>query len=147
MTARTKAILPVHLYGQSADMDPINEIAAKYGLTVIEDAAQAIGGQVQRQARGFVGRYGMYQFLPPHENLGAFGDAGMVVTKDDVLAERLRMLRVHGTRKKYYHEKLGINSRLDALQAAILNVKVKYLRVGLRPGDHWLKDTTEVLLW
>jgi len=127
VTARTKAILPVHLYGQSADMDPINEIAAKYGLTVIEDAAQAIGAKYKGRPVGSLGDMACISFFPT-KNLGAFGDAGMVVTKDDVLAERLRMLRVHGTRKKYYHEKLGINSRLDALQAAILNVKVKYLR-------------------
>jgi dTDP-4-amino-4,6-dideoxygalactose transaminase/acetyltransferase-like isoleucine patch superfamily enzyme len=127
ITARTKAILPVHLYGQSADMDPINEIAAKYGLTVIEDAAQAIGAKYKGRPVGSLGDMACISFFPT-KNLGAFGDAGMVVTSDDALAERLRMLRVHGSRKKYYHELLGINSRLDALQAAILNVKVKYLR-------------------
>lgn len=127
VTARTKAILPVHLYGQSADMDPINEIAGKNGLTVIEDAAQAIGAKYKGRPVGSVGDMACISFFPT-KNLGAFGDAGMVVTKNDALAERLRKLRVHGSKKKYYHELLGINSRLDALQAAILNVKVKYLR-------------------
>jgi dTDP-4-amino-4,6-dideoxygalactose transaminase/acetyltransferase-like isoleucine patch superfamily enzyme len=126
VTARTKAILPVHLYGQSADMDPINEIASRHGLTVIEDAAQAIGAKYKGRPAGSLGDMACISFFPT-KNLGAFGDAGMVVTKNDALAERLRKLRVHGSKKKYYHELLGINSRLDALQAAILNVKVKYL--------------------
>ncbi len=126
ITARTKAILPVHLYGQSADMDPINRIASRHGLTVIEDAAQAIGAKYKGRPAGSLGDMACISFFPT-KNLGAFGDAGMVVTKDDALAERLRMLRVHGSKKKYYHELLGINSRLDALQAAVLNVKVKYL--------------------
>ena len=127
VTARTKAILPVHLYGQSADMDPINEIAGRHRLTVIEDAAQAIGAKYKGRPVGSLGDMACISFFPT-KNLGAFGDAGMVVTKNDALAERLRKLRVHGSKKKYYHELLGINSRLDALQAAILNVKVKYLR-------------------
>jgi len=126
VTARTKAILPVHLYGQPADMDQINAIAAKHKLTVIEDAAQAIGARYKGRPVGALGDMACISFFPT-KNLGAFGDAGMVVTKDDTLAERLRMLRTHGARKKYYHELLGINSRLDALQAAILNVKVKHL--------------------
>jgi dTDP-4-amino-4,6-dideoxygalactose transaminase/UDP-3-O-[3-hydroxymyristoyl] glucosamine N-acyltransferase len=127
ITARTKAILPVHLYGQSADMDPIDSIAAKHGLTVIEDAAQAIGARYHNRPAGSLGHMACISFFPT-KNLGAFGDAGMVVTDDDSLAERLRMLRAHGARKKYYHELLGINCRLDTLQAAILNVKVKHLR-------------------
>jgi dTDP-4-amino-4,6-dideoxygalactose transaminase/acetyltransferase-like isoleucine patch superfamily enzyme len=127
ITARTKAILPVHLYGQSAEMDPINSIAAKHGLTVIEDAAQAIGARYHNRSVGSLGHMACISFFPT-KNLGAFGDAGMVVTDDDSHAERLRMLRAHGARKKYYHELLGINSRLDTLQAAILNVKVKHLR-------------------
>ena len=127
ITARTKAILPVHLYGQSAEMDQINAIAAKHGLTVIEDAAQAIGARYHDRSVGSLGHMACISFFPT-KNLGAFGDAGMVVTDEDSLAERLRMLRAHGARRKYYHELLGINSRLDTLQAAILNVKVKHLR-------------------
>ncbi len=130
ITARTKAILPVHLYGQSADMDPINSIADKHGLTVIEDAAQAIGARYHNRPVGSLGHMACISFFPT-KNLGAFGDAGMVVTDDDSLAERLMMLRAHGARKKYYHELLGINSRLDALQAAILSVKVKYVRAWI----------------
>jgi dTDP-4-amino-4,6-dideoxygalactose transaminase len=107
-------------------MDRINAIAAKHGLTVIEDAAQAIGARYHDRPVGSLGHMACISFFPT-KNLGAFGDAGMVVTDDDSLAERLRMLRAHGARKKYYHELLGINSRLDALQAAILNVKVKHL--------------------
>ena len=126
LTPRTKAVIPVHLYGQSADMDPISEISAEHGLTVIEDAAQAIGARYHDRPVGSLGHMACISFFPT-KNLGAFGDAGMVVTDDDSLAERLRMLRVHGGRKKYHHEILGINSRLDALQAAVLNVKVKYL--------------------
>ena len=126
VTARTKAILPVHLYGQPANMDPINEIASRHGLIVIEDAAQAIGAKYKDRPVGSLGDMACISFFPT-KNLGAFGDAGMVVTKNDALAERLRMLRVHGSKKKYYHELLGINSRLDALQAAILNIKVKHL--------------------
>jgi len=127
ITARTKAILPVHLYGQSAEMDQMNAIAAEHGLTVIEDAAQAIGARYHDRPVGSLGHMACISFFPT-KNLGAFGDAGMVVTDDDSLAERLRMLRTHGARRKYYHELLGINSRLDALQATILNVKVKHLR-------------------
>jgi len=108
-------------------MDRINAIAAERGLTVIEDAAQAIGARYKGRPVGTLGDMACISFFPT-KNLGAFGDAGMVVTDDDSLAERLRMLRAHGARKKYYHELLGINSRLDTLQAAILNVKVKYLR-------------------
>ncbi len=126
VTARTKAILPVHLYGQSADMDPICEIAGRHGLIVIEDAAQAIGAKYKGRPVGSLGDMACISFFPT-KNLGAFGDSGMVVTENDALAERLRKLRVHGSKKKYYHELLGINSRLDALQAAILNTKVKYL--------------------
>ena len=130
ITARTKAILPVHLYGQSADMDQINAIAAKRGLIVIEDAAQAIGARYHGRPVGSLGHMACISFFPT-KNLGAFGDAGMVVTDDDSSAENLRMLRAHGARKKYYHELLGINSRLDTLQAAILNGKVKYLRAWI----------------
>ncbi len=126
VTSRTKAIIPVHLYGQPADMESISNIASERGLTVIEDAAQAIGARYHAKPVGSLGHMACISFFPT-KNLGAFGDAGMVVTDDDSIAERLRILRAHGARKKYHHELLGINSRLDALQAAILNVKVKYL--------------------
>lgn len=126
VTSRTKAIIPVHLYGQPADMESISKIASEGGLTVIEDAAQAIRARYHDRPVGSLGHMACISFFPT-KNLGAFGDAGMVVTDDDSLAEKLSMLRAHGARKKYYHESLGINSRLDALQAAVLNVKVKYL--------------------
>lgn len=125
-TSRTKAIIPVHLYGQPADMDEISTIATEYGLKVIEDAAQAIGARYHGRPVGSLGDMACISFFPT-KNLGAFGDAGMVVTGDELLAEMLRMLRAHGGRKKYHHEILGINSRLDTLQAAVLNVKLKYL--------------------
>lgn len=126
LTSRTRAIIPVHLYGQPADMDGISAIATEHGLKVIEDAAQAIGARWRDRPVGSLGDMACISFFPT-KNLGAFGDAGMVVTDNDSLAERLRMLRAHGGRKKYHHELLGINSRLDALQAAVLNVKIKYL--------------------
>lgn len=126
ITSRTKAILPVHLYGLPADMDPINEIARRYNLRVIEDAAQAIGALYRERPIGSLGDAGCISFFPT-KNLGAFGDAGMIVTNDDKIADLSRILRVHGARKKYYHEVMGINSRLDALQAKILHVKLNYL--------------------
>jgi len=126
ITERTKAILPVHLYGQTADMDPINSVAKKHNLYVIEDAAQAIGARYKGRLVGSLGDIACFSFFPT-KNLGAFGDGGMLTTNDPELEERIRMLRVHGARKKYHHEILGCNSRLDALQAAILSVKVKYL--------------------
>ncbi|NPV70682.1 MAG: DegT/DnrJ/EryC1/StrS family aminotransferase [Firmicutes bacterium] len=123
---RTKAIIPVHLYGHPADMDPICEVARRNGLKVIEDAAQAIGAEYHERKVGSLGDLACISFFPT-KNLGAFGDAGAVVTDDDELAERLRMLRVHGSRQRYYHEMLGINSRLDTLQARILSLKMKHL--------------------
>ncbi len=126
ITERTKAILPVHLYGQAADMDPINSVAKKHNLYVIEDAAQAIGAKYKGRPVGSLGDIACFSFFPT-KNLGAFGDGGMLTTNDPELEERIRMLRVHGSKKKYHHEILGCNSRLDALQAAILSVKVKYL--------------------
>ncbi len=126
ITERTKAILPVHLYGQAADMDPINSIAKKLNLYVIEDAAQAIGARYKGKPVGSLGDVACFSFFPT-KNLGAFGDGGMLTTNDPELEKRIRMLRVHGSKKKYHHEILGCNSRLDALQAAILSVKVKYL--------------------
>ncbi len=126
VTERTKAILPVHLYGQAADMDPIVSVAKKHDLYVIEDAAQAIGARYKGRPVGSLGDIACFSFFPT-KNLGAFGDGGMLTTDDPELEERIRMLRVHGSKKKYHHEILGCNSRLDALQAAILSVKVKYL--------------------
>jgi dTDP-4-amino-4,6-dideoxygalactose transaminase len=126
LTPKTKAILPVHLYGHPADMDPIMEVARKHGLPVIEDAAQAMGAEYKGRKVGGIGTLGCISFFPS-KNLGAFGDAGLVVTNDDSLAEKVRVVIMHGSRKRYYHEVLGVNSRLDTLQAAILNVKLRYL--------------------
>ena len=121
------AIMPVHLFGQATHMNEIMSLAAKYDLKIVEDAAQAIGAKTcDGIFAGTIGDIGCYSFFPS-KNLGAFGDGGMVVTNDDELAERLRILRVHGGKPKYYHAFVGGNFRLDALQAAILEVKLKYL--------------------
>lgn len=126
ITPRTKAIIPVHLYGQMADMDPIVEIAQKYSLAIIEDAAQAIGAKYKGKTVGEMGTAAAYSFFPT-KNLGAYGDGGMIVTNDDDIAEKCRIIRVHGSKPKYYHRVLGYNSRLDEIQAAILNVKFPHL--------------------
>lgn len=127
VTAKTKAIIPVHLYGQGADMDAIGNVAKKHGLKVIEDAAQAIGAVYKSgRALGTMGDIGCFSFFPS-KNLGCFGDGGCVVTDNDPLAERLRILRVHGSKPKYYHKIIGGNFRLDAIQAAILRVKLPHL--------------------
>jgi dTDP-4-amino-4,6-dideoxygalactose transaminase len=126
VTERTRAILPVHLYGQMADMDPIMEIAQRHNLYVIEDAAQAIGAEYKSRRAGSMGAIGCFSFFPS-KNLGAFGDAGMITTNDADLAERLRMLRNHGYKPKYYNKIVGGNFRLDAIQAAVLRVKLPYL--------------------
>jgi dTDP-4-amino-4,6-dideoxygalactose transaminase len=127
ITTRTKAIMPVHLYGQVADMDPIMDIARRRGLRVIEDAAQAIGSEDAKGRRACsIGDIGCLSFFPT-KNLGAFGDAGACVTNDDVLAARMMKLRVHGMEPKYYHELIGGNFRLDEIQAAVLNVKLPHL--------------------
>jgi dTDP-4-amino-4,6-dideoxygalactose transaminase len=124
---RIKAIMPVHLYGQSADMDPLMEIARRHRLKVIEDAAQAIGTEYKNGARvGSIGDIGCFSFFPS-KNLGAFGDAGLCTTRDADLAERMRVLRVHGGKPKYFHALIGGNFRIDELQAAVLRVKLKYL--------------------
>lgn len=127
VTSRTKAIIPVHLYGQMAEMQEIMEIAEKYNLKIIEDAAQALGATYYNKPAGSWGHLGVISFFPT-KNLGAYGDGGMVLTKDQGLAERLKALRNHGSKKKYLHFCLGVNSRLDSLQAAILRVKLKYLK-------------------
>jgi dTDP-4-amino-4,6-dideoxygalactose transaminase len=129
VTARTKAIIPVHLFGQCADMDPILQAAKVKAIPVIEDAAQAIGAsdRKKRQA-GAIGDIGCFSFFPS-KNLGAFGDGGMVITNDEHFAETLRVLRVHGGKPKYHHRIVGGNFRLDALQAAVLRVKLKHLTI------------------
>lgn len=126
ITPRTRAIMPVHLFGLAADMAPINEVARAHNLPVIEDAAQAIGAWYGATPVGALGSMACFSFFPS-KNLGCAGDGGMVTTNDPALAERLRMLRVHGCRKKYQYDAVGINSRLDALQAAILQVKLRHL--------------------
>lgn len=126
VTSRTKAIMPVHLFGQCADMTPILEVASRHGLAVIEDACQAIGAEFHGKRAGSMGTVGCFSFFPS-KNLGAFGDGGAVTTNDDALAERMRCLRVHGSQVKYYHTLIGANFRLDALQAAVLRVKLKHL--------------------
>lgn len=126
ISSKTKAIIPVHLYGHPAEMKPILEIARKHGVKVIEDNAQGYGAEYFGKKTGSLGDIGCLSFFPT-KNLGAYGDGGMVVTSDAALAERMRMLRTHGWKKKYYSEEVGYNSRLDALQAAILQAKLPYL--------------------
>ena len=124
ITAKTKAIIPVHLFGQCADMDAILALAQEHGLKVIEDAAQSIGSKYKGRSSGTMGDFGTYSFFPS-KNLGGFGDGGMLVTNDDDLAEYARVLRVHGGKPKYYHHYVGGNFRMDTLQCALLSVKVK----------------------
>src|SRR5256885_7071732 len=126
LTARTKAIMPVHLFGQCAEMEPILQITARRKVPVVEDAAQAIGAMWRHRMAGSLGQAGCFSFFPS-KNLGGVWGGGMVTTDDQALADRVRMLRVHGSRVKYVHEAIGINSRLDALQAAVLRVKLKHL--------------------
>lgn len=126
ITPRTRAVIPVHLFGQPADMDPIMAIAAKHGLFVVEDACQAHGSAYRGKISGSIGHAGCFSFYPG-KNLGAYGEAGGVITNDPRLAEKIRMLRDHGQSRKYYHNMIGINSRMDGLQGAVLSVKLKYL--------------------
>jgi len=127
--ARLKAIMPVHLYGQCADMDPILDVAKKFNLLVIEDAAQAIGSEYKGMRAGSMGSFGCFSFFPS-KNLGAFGDGGIVTVKAAAFYEKLHILRVHGSHPKYYHRYIGGNFRLDAIQAAVVSVKLKHL-------DYW----------
>ena len=126
VTPRTRAIMPVHLFGQCADMDPILEIARKHHLAVVEDAAQAIGAEYKGHRAGSMGTFGCYSFFPS-KNLGGFGDGGAVVTNDATLANQVRLLRGHGSSPKYYHKLLGGNFRLDTIHAAVLRVKLPLL--------------------
>ena len=126
ITEKTKAIIPVHLYGQMSDMESIKAIADKHSLIVVEDAAQAIGAKQNGKSVGEMSTAATYSFFPT-KNLGAYGDGGMIVTNNDEIAEKAKVIRVHGSKPKYYHHVLGYNSRLDEIQAAILNVKFPYL--------------------
>ncbi|MCL6615475.1 MAG: DegT/DnrJ/EryC1/StrS family aminotransferase, partial [Firmicutes bacterium] len=151
VSARTKALLPVHLYGQAAEMDPLLELARARDLVVVEDVAQAFGGEYKGKKLGTLGRVGCFSFFPS-KNLGAFGDGGLIVTDDDRVAELARMLRVHGSKQRYYHELIGYNSRLDEFQAAILRVKLPHVsewnerrREVARRYDELLGDLPEVI--
>jgi dTDP-4-amino-4,6-dideoxygalactose transaminase len=135
ITEKTRAIMPVHLFGNPANMGQILEIAQERKLLVIEDAAQAIGSRWMGRSIGTLGDFGCFSFFPS-KNLGGAGDGGLITTNRDDMAERLRMLRVHGSKKKYHHEILGTNSRLDTLQAAILRVKARHL-------DEWTRGREE----
>jgi dTDP-4-amino-4,6-dideoxygalactose transaminase len=126
ITPRTKAIVPVHLYGQMADMDPIVEIAARHDLVVVEDAAQAHGAEYTGRRAGSIGQLGCFSFYYS-KNLGAYGESGAVVTSDPELARRLRLYRDHGSAQRYHHLELGFNSRMDEIQAAVLRIKLRYL--------------------
>ncbi len=132
VTSRTKAILPVHIYGQCADMDPLLAISERRGVPIVEDAAQAIGATDRGDQAGSIGAIGCFSFYPT-KNLGGAGDGGILTTNDDNLAQRLRRLRTHGGANEYEHSEVGVNSRLDELQAAVLNVKFPYL-------DNWSNE-------
>jgi dTDP-4-amino-4,6-dideoxygalactose transaminase len=135
ITPKTKAIIPVHIYGQTADMDPINEIAARNNLVVIEDACQAHGAEYKGKKAGGLGHMGCFSFYPG-KNLGAYGEAGAVVTDDERLAEKMRVLRDHGQPQKYYHRVIGWNARMDGIQGAVLDVKLGHL-------DAWNRQRRE----
>lgn len=126
ITDRTRAIVPVHLFGQPADMDPIMEVATRHGVAVIEDNAQSVGARYGERRAGLIGAIGTLSFFPS-KNLGAFGDGGAVLTNDEALYRRMKMIANHGSERKYHNEIVGVNSRLDTLQAAILSVKLKHL--------------------
>jgi dTDP-4-amino-4,6-dideoxygalactose transaminase len=135
LSRKTKAVIPVHLFGQCADMDPILEACRRRGVPLVEDAAQSIGAEYKGRRAGSMAELGVFSFFPS-KNLGGFGDSGMVVTSDPALAERVRMLRVHGEHQRYHHAEVGGNFRMDALQAAALLVKLKHL-------DDWSRRRRE----
>jgi dTDP-4-amino-4,6-dideoxygalactose transaminase len=139
ITPRTRVVMPVHLFGQCADMDPILDIARRHKLAVIEDAAQAIGSEYKGRRAGSMGDMGCFSFFPS-KNLGGFGDGGAVTTNDPALAERLALLRNHGAKPKYYHARVGGNFRLDTIQAAVLLVKLRYL-------DSWSAKRQQHAAW
>ncbi|MFN2577855.1 MAG: DegT/DnrJ/EryC1/StrS family aminotransferase [Pyrinomonadaceae bacterium] len=134
ISQRTRAIIAVHLYGQCVDMNPLIEVAAKYGIPIIEDVAQALGAEDRRRRAGSIGTIGCLSFYPS-KNLGGAGDGGMLITSDGDYAKRLQMLHVHGEATKYHHDLLGINSRLDELQAAVLRVKLPHLEDWTRARE------------
>ena len=138
------AIMPVHLFGGSADLDPVRALAAERGIPVIEDAAQAIGAEYKGQRLGAIGEIGCFSFFPS-KNLGCFGDGGLLTTNDKTLAEKLKALRIHGRTGKYLHEWIGVNSRLDALQAAVLRVKLKRLDAWTEGRQRNAAQYTELL--
>jgi dTDP-4-amino-4,6-dideoxygalactose transaminase len=139
ITPRTRAILPVHLYGLPAEMDKIQAIASRHQLAVIEDCAQSIGASIGRRKTGTFGNIGCFSFFPS-KNLGACGDAGAIVTNDPALAARVKRLRAHGAAVKYYHDELGVNSRLDELQAALLRIKLRHL-------ERWIERRRTIAAW
>jgi len=138
ISPKTKAIMPVHLYGRIADMDPIMEIAKKHGLPVVEDSAQAHGARYKNKRAGSIGNIAAFSFYPG-KNLGAYGEGGAVITSDPKLDKAVRILRDHGSEKKYYYDTLGYNARLEGIQGAVLNVKLKHL-------DKWNKERRRVAL-
>lgn len=151
ITARTRAILPVHIYGQSVDMQPIVDIAQKYGLKIIEDACQAHGAEYYNKKCGTIGDVGCFSFYFT-KNLGAYGEGGIITTNDPIIAEKTRQLRNHGHKSKYEHGLIGYNSRLDEIQAAVLRVKLKYLdkynearRTIAKTYNELLKNTSLIL--
>jgi len=147
ITGKTKAIIPVHLFGQAADLDGVVALAQEHDLKIIEDAAQAIGARYRGKACGTIGEFGTYSFFPS-KNLGGFGDGGALVTQDDVLAEKARILRNHGMQPKYYHHSIGGNFRIDALQAAMLRVKIPhysaYTHGRQRNAQRYLEQLSQV---
>ncbi len=152
ITPKTKAIIPVHLFGQPADMDPIMEIARKHGILVVEDACQAHGAQYKGKTAGTIGDAGCFSFYPG-KNLGAYGEAGAVVTNDPQLADKIKILRDHGQSRKYYHKVIGWNGRMDGLQGAVLSVKLRYLpawnEARRKNAEHYsslLSDLEEIIL-
>jgi dTDP-4-amino-4,6-dideoxygalactose transaminase len=144
VTKKTRAIIPVHLYGQMADMDGVTEVARNHGLIVIEDAAQAIGASYRGRQAGTIGHYGCFSFFPS-KNLGAAGDGGMVVTNDAQRADRLRVLRGHGAKPKYHHKIIGGNFRLDAIQAAVVSAKLPHLDDWTAARQHNAKQYDQLL--